>query len=212
MSHSAHNCMPSQAATSRERTTRSLADTHGSEPPEQACLARRRRTSLRGFSLIEVMFAIGMLAIGIVGVLSLFTTGIQAAAWSNNMTSASMEAQSLYTRVVAEVDPVGKRIFLCRINDPNNPISKDPANEWIQTDGNQQDPVQTVTDGQWWWQCRVTKYAMDPESPMDKTQDAKTNPFPTGLYEIAIAVYRNWSPSHKKPPIVVFTTFVTAGY
>ena len=178
-----------------------------------------RRMNTRGFSLIEVMFAIGMLAIGIVGVLSLFTTGIQAAAWSNNMTSAAMEAQSLYTRVVAEVDPAGNRIFLCRINDPKNPIltPNHPAHEWIHTDSNQRDPVQTVPDGEWWWQCRVTCYTMGPDSPMEAAQDEnQTNPnakpFPTGLYEIAIAVYRNWSPQKLKPPIVVFTTFVTAGY
>jgi hypothetical protein len=163
------------------------------------------------------MFAIGMLAIGIVGVLSLFTTGIQAAAWSNNMTAAAMEAQSLYTRVVSETDDRGNRVFLCRIKDPANPLSADPANEWIQADGSQKDPVPTVPDGEWSWQCRVTKGAMDPQTPLDGSQDDRIkNPmakeFPTGLYEIAIAVYRRWSSDRPKPPVVVFTTFVTAGY
>lgn len=181
-----------------------------------------RRAAPSGFSLIEVMFAIGMLAIGIVGVLSLFTTGIQAAAWSNNMTSASMEAQSLYARVMGEVDPAGNRIFLCRIDDPKNPMVQNPnnphpAHEWIHTDSNQKDPVQTIPDGDWWWQCRVTCYTMSPDNPLDSSQDANntdpnSKPFPTGLYEIAIAVYRNWSPEKLKPPIVIFTTFVTAGY
>ena len=184
------------------------------------CPNARRRICADGFSLIEVMFAIGMLGIGIVGVLSLFTTGIQAAAWSNNMTSASLVAQSLYTRVVAEVDPAGNRIFLCRIKDPKNVVAQDPVNYWIHTDSGSTrqwvDPVLVSQDEEWWWQCRVSKYPMDSEDPMDYSKDAdqaspNSKPFPMGLYQVAIAVYRNWKPPGK-PPIVVFTTFVTAGY
>ncbi|MGD0088955.1 MAG: hypothetical protein ABSE73_03475 [Planctomycetota bacterium] len=188
--------------------------------PKQTGPRQPRRQCTDGFSLVEVMFAIGMLGIGIVGVLSLFTTGIQAAAWSNNMTAASMEAQSLYTQVMAEVDPAGNRIYLCRIDDPKNPVAQKPANYWIHTDsgsGRQWlDPVLVSPDMDWWWQCRVSKYPMDPDDPLDYTKDAdqvnpNATPYPIGLYQIAIAVYRNWKPPGK-PAIVVFTTFVIAGY
>lgn len=174
----------------------------------------RRRRGAGGFSLIEVLFAIGMLGIGIVGVLSLFTTGISAAAWSGNMSTAAMQAQSLYTRVVAEVDSNGVRRFLKRINDPST--LNDPDQEWIQTDqGDQKDPVRVEEDSDWWWAARVTKYQMDADDPLDGTKDAdKIDPnakkFPMGLYQVAIAVYRSWKPG--KPPVVVYTTFVTAGY
>jgi prepilin-type N-terminal cleavage/methylation domain-containing protein len=181
-------------------------------------LARRRGT--RGFSLIEVLFAIGMLGIGIVGILSLFTTGISAAAWSGNVTTAAMEAQSLYTRIVAEVDATGNRVFLCRIQDPKNPVDNPPANQWIHTINNQQDPVQIDPNRDWWWQCRVTRYSMSPEDPLDPLQDANVidptiKAFPMGMYQVAIAVYRNWKPG-KDPrmenSIVVYTSYVTAGY
>lgn len=166
-----------------------------------------------GFSLIEVLFAISILAVGIVGILSLFTSGISAAAWSGNMTTAAMEAQSLYTRVVSEVDANNDRIFLRRIADPKIPFPRNlPDNEWIHTDGGSvSDPVLVDPDREWWWQCRVTKYPMDLDSPLDSRIDLTGGKeFPFGLYQIAIAVYRNWKPG--KAPVVTYTTFVSAGY
>lgn len=177
--------------------------------------AGRGKRGKQGFSLIEVLFAIGMLGIGIVGVLSLFTTGISAAAWSGNMTSAAMQAQSLYTRVVGQVDINNKRMFLNRINNPENYTDADPDNEWIHVAGNVKDPIRADAETDWWWQCRVTKYAMDQDDPLDASKDANVKnanakPYPMGLYQVAIAVYRNWKAG--KEPVVVYTTFVTAGY
>jgi type II secretory pathway pseudopilin PulG len=174
----------------------------------------RRRVSA-GFSLIEVLFAIGMLGIGIVGILVLFTTGISAAAWSGNMTSAAMEAQSLYTRVISEVDTNGKRKFLCRINDPDNPTVVDPDHEWIHNTSDTSPPELIDNGRDLWWQCRVAKYPMDKEEPMNPAKDGKFKApaepiLPNGLYQIAIAVYRNYKDG--KDPVVVYTTFVTAGY
>jgi len=173
-----------------------------------------RRRGARGFSLIEVLFAIGMLGIGIVGVLALFTTGINAASWSKNMTTASMEAQSLYTRLVSEVDLTNKRIFLNRINDPAVPTAQDPDNEWIHQAGNLKEPCKVDPERDLWWQCRVSKFQMDPDDPLDGSKDKTTEkPHPVGLYQVAIAVYRNGSETWKpREPIVVYTTFVTAGY
>src|SRR5689334_3405606 len=119
--------------------------------------------SIRGFSLIEVLFAIGMLGMGIVGILALFTTGISAAAWSGNMTSAAMEAQSLHTRAISEVDTNGKRKFLCLINDPDAPTVKDPDHEWIDNSSDSITPALIDNGRDLWWQCRVTKYPMDKE-------------------------------------------------
>jgi len=171
-----------------------------------------------GFSLIEVLFAIGMLGIGIVGILSLFTTGISAAAWSQNTTSAAMEAQSLYTRILSETDSNGQRIFLNRIADPKAPPPPDaPSKEWIQSDANSKTPVKVDPDRDLWWSCRVSKFQMNLDDPMDGGKDLKTapnKPLPYGLYQLAIAVYRNtketWT--SEKPPIVVYTTYVSAGY
>ncbi|HYG73635.1 MAG TPA: hypothetical protein VEK08_01280 [Planctomycetota bacterium] len=176
---------------------------------------RRARNS--GFSLIEVLFAIGMLGLGIVGILALFTTGLSAAAWSGNMTSAAMEAQSLYTRVVAETDKnTGQRIYLKRIKDPNLATTDPkPDNMWIHNDSNQEKPEQVDLDRDLWWQCRVSKYPMDKDDPMNPNKDgdqkAPQEPMlPTGLYQIAIAIYRSWKPG--KDPLCVYTTYVTAGY
>jgi type II secretory pathway pseudopilin PulG len=191
----------------------------------------RRRSGSGGFSLIEVLFAIGMLGIGIVGILSLFTTGLSAASWAGNTTSAAMEAQSLYTRIVSDVDVANKRVYLNRINDPDNPTALDPANKWIHDDTNSEVPVKVdqwlvdtgkISAGEMrelYWSCRVAKFPMDLEDPLNPSKDAdKKTPappggakaLPNGLYQIAIAVYRNYKPG--KEPVVVYTTYVTAGY
>ncbi len=86
--------------------------------------AHRRRQ--RGFSLIEVIFAIAMLGIGIVGVLSLFTAGLTSASKASNSSAASMEVQSLLTRILTESDgdgtkPVSHRLVLDQINVSGNP-------------------------------------------------------------------------------------------
>lgn len=180
-------------------------------------MRRIRNRKAGGFSLIEVLFAIGMLGIGIVGILSLFTTGISAAAWSQNTTSAAMEAQSLYTRILSETDNNGQRIFLNRIADPKAPPPPtSPSKEWIHSDANNKTPVKIDADRDLWWSCRVSKYQMDLDDPLDAGKDKKTAPYkelPYGLYQITIAVYRNTNESWKeKPPIVVYTTYVSAGY
>lgn len=182
----------------------------------QTTIARKR--SRAGFSLIEVLFAIGMLGIGIVGILSLFTTGISAAAWSQNTTSAAMEAQSLYTRILSETDNNGNRIFLNRIADPKSPPPPTkPSKEWIHSENGGETPVKIDNDRELWWTCRVSKYQMDLDDPMDKAKDKMKPPYtalPYGLYQICIAVYRNTNEVWKsdKPPIVTYTTYVSAGY
>jgi Tfp pilus assembly protein PilV len=179
---------------------------------------RTARTARTGFSLIEVLFAIGMLGIGIVGILSLFTTGISAAAWSQNTTSAAMEAQSLYTRILSETDSNGQRIFLNRIADPKAPPPPTkPSRDWIHSDTNSSTPVKVDADRELWWTCRVSKFQMDRDDPMDATKDKTKTPdlpLPYGLYQICIAVYRNTSEKWQgnKPPIVTYTTYVSAGY
>jgi prepilin-type N-terminal cleavage/methylation domain-containing protein len=96
-------------------------------------MIHRRKPS--GFSLIEVIFAIAMLGIGIVGVLSLFTAGLTSASKAANSSSASMEVQSLLTRILTESDgdgtkPVSHRLVLDRINVAGNPPGTN-AYPWI---------------------------------------------------------------------------------
>ncbi|HEY3323659.1 MAG TPA: hypothetical protein VGP72_24605 [Planctomycetota bacterium] len=187
----------------------------------------RRYGRPSGFSLIEVLFAIGMLGMGIVGVLALFTTGISAAAWSGNMTSAAMEAQTLYTKVLAESDANGKRIYLAKIQDPDNPVpwEKTPIRKWIHGETETEEPTQIlsaltkqVEDPELWWRCRVSRFPMSKEDPMDPAKDVKTltEALPAGLFQIAIAVYRNPAGRIEAPaknnPVAIYTTYVTAGY
>ena len=198
----------------------------------------RLRSRPSGFSLIEVIFAIAMLGIGIVGILSLFTAGLTSASRSQNSSSASMEVQSLLTRILTESDatkPVAKRIVLDHIHLAGNPPG-DNLHEWIHFDENMNfsdsdKAVRIDSKRDLFWKCRckpvhsdkdasgniVDWYApMNPDDPFDTSySDKSTSPnFVNGLYEIAIAVYRTQTddvrPTQK--PIATYTTFVTAGF
>lgn len=195
----------------------------------------QKRTS--GFSLIEIIFAIAMMGIGIVGILSLFTTGIARATWAQNTTAASMEVQSLVTRVLTEVDKgtPPKRIVLERIHPSGDPPGE-AKNEWIQFDenmhfSNDKTPVRIDVKRDYFWKCRCRAVKSDrdtngnlvdwyppmsPDDPFDTTytDKSKSPNFVNGLYEIAIAVYKSSEDKvqDEKKPIAVYTTFVTAGF
>ena len=195
-----------------------------------------RRSS--GFSLIEVIFAIAMLGIGIVGILSLFTAGLASASNSQNSSNAAMEVQSLVTRILTESDnakPVAKRIVLDRIHKVGDAPGSNP-HEWIHFDeamafASSSKPMRIDKNRDLFWKCRCKPVHSDrdvkgnivdwypPMSPDDpfntQYQDKSKSPdFVNGLYEIAIGVYRSQKediPDSQKP-ISVYTTFITAGF
>jgi prepilin-type N-terminal cleavage/methylation domain-containing protein len=198
----------------------------------------RRKIRSSGFSLIEVIFAIAMLGIGIVGVLSLFTAGLASAAKSSNSSAASMEVQSLLTRILSESDnakPVANRIVLDHIHKAGDAPGSN-ANEWIQFDSNTQfsnssKPVRIDPNRDLFWKCRckpvhsdkddkgniVDWYPpMNPDNPFDTSYSDKSisRNYVNGLYELAIGIYRSQKDDvpDTQQPIAIFTTFVTAGF
>src|SRR5471032_1561427 len=92
----------------------------------------------RGFSLIELLFAIAIMGFGIMGILSVFVTGLSAAAWSENSTVGSIEAQTLAAKITGDVDAAGNFIYLNRIEAPASTLF--PNNEWIHSAANTPDP------------------------------------------------------------------------
>lgn len=177
----------------------------------------------KGFSLIEVLFAIGMLGVGIVAILSLFTTGIASAAYSGNLTTAAMEAQSLFTRVISDVTPPPPppltRTFLYRMAIAADNGAGAPDTNWIQSANNgDATPVKIDNNRDLFWNCRSSKHPMSLDQPLDSSKDDMKTTYPKGLYQIAIAVYRNVKPTltwpgvltnPPKEPVVVYTTLVT---
>lgn len=169
-------------------------------------MKRMRALTTRAFSLIEVLFAIAIMGVAIIGILSLFTTGLVSSAASQNLTSAATTAQSIAARVVSEVDtatPPGHP-FLDRIV---------AGNSWIQDASNSATPVLVDAanpDSDLYWSCRVSKNPMNPNSYDDPTKDDTTAPLSPGLFQIAIFIYRNYKAG--KAPVTVYTTLVTAGY
>lgn len=162
--------------------------------------------SHRGFSLIEVLFAIVIMGIGVLGILSLFGNGLTWTSASQNTTNAAVTAQSLAGRVVSEVDgnvPPGHP-FLDRMVQ---------GKTWIQDGTNGPIPVRfdgANADNDLWWSCRASRNPMSPDAYDDPTKDNAASPYPAGLYQIAVFVYRNYKTG--KAPVAVYTTLVTAGY
>ena len=177
----------------------------------------RRHTS--GFTMIELLFAIAIMGIGVIGILSVFLTGLASAAWAGNSTVGSIEAQTLLTKITSETDAGGNHVYLDRIQVAGSTVF--PENEWIQAAGNTVAPVlidpnasfvndQSKAQTDLWWQCRVSQFPMDEADPLDATKDDKLQgPYPRGLYQIAIAVYRNVKPGAKLKPLSVYTTLIT---
>lgn len=56
-------------------------------------------TSASGFSLVEVMLAVGIVAFAVVGVLTAFPVGIEAARDSRDETTAALIADDIFTRM-----------------------------------------------------------------------------------------------------------------
>ncbi len=156
-----------------------------------------------GFSLSEALLALGVLGLGTVGILALFTTGISTASQSGNTTTASMEAQSLLARILSEDDePVAgtpaRRRFLSRIA---------AGKEWIQREDGAEEPAELDAARQLSWACRASHVPLNLRQPL-KGPAEYAEPLPPGLYQIAIAVYREYP--QRKDPIAVFTTLVRA--
>jgi prepilin-type N-terminal cleavage/methylation domain-containing protein len=180
---------------------------------------RARTATPHGFTMIELLFAIAIMGIGIIGILAVFLTGLASAAWAGNSTVGSIEAQTLLTKITSETDAGGNHVYLDRIQTANS--VNFPENEWIHAPGNSIDPVlidpdpsftndQSKAKTDLWWQCRVSQFPMDEADPLDATKDDKSQgPYPRGLYQVAIAVYRNVKPGAKRKPLSVYTTLIT---
>ena len=67
-------------------------------------------TSLAGFSLVEVMLSIGIVAFAVVGVLTAFPVGIEAARDSRDETTAALIADNLFTYLRSQ--PFGGPVVL----------------------------------------------------------------------------------------------------
>ena len=58
-------------------------------------LSRARRGRRRGFSLIEVLFAIGVMAIGLLALFAVFVTGTRANAYGKHTAEATNHARQI---------------------------------------------------------------------------------------------------------------------
>jgi type II secretory pathway pseudopilin PulG len=189
-------------------------------------IARAGRAATAGqggaFTLVEVLFAIAILGVGIVGILSLFVSGVGAARWAGRRSGAAMQAQSLYSQILTYEDNAGLRVYPKKMQETffeaTGAWKKTPAMIWVQSlvpgpyDANSRDPVQVSEQSRFWWQCKVGNYMFNVDDPLKLDDDKEatndtTKQNPWGLVSIAIAVYQDWREG--KEPISVYTTLLT---
>src|SRR5437588_6943352 len=70
--------------------------------PMKRANASRRRARTRSFSLIEVVIALGVITVGIVGILAVFPTALQTGHSAQDETRAAHIAQSVFGSLVAQ--------------------------------------------------------------------------------------------------------------
>ncbi len=93
----------------------------------------RRRSSLTGFTLVEVVASLLILSIGVLGIMSLFPVGIRAVTNANDTATATMLAQLkisqlLYGRPYSLLgSPSNDRSFICWDGSSYNAIVWDSA-------------------------------------------------------------------------------------
>lgn len=185
----------------------------------------RRAAAVRpggAFTLVEVLFAIAILGVGIVGILSLFVSGVGAARWAGRRSGAAMQAQSLYSQILTYEDDAGVRVYPKKMQEVfflnTGAWKTTPAMIWIQSlvpgpyDATSHDPVQVSPQSRFWWQCKVGNYMFNVDDPLklDDDKEATSDPTkqnPWGLVSLAIAVYQDWRQG--KEPISVYTTLLT---
>jgi prepilin-type N-terminal cleavage/methylation domain-containing protein len=189
-----------------------------------------------GFTLVEVLFAIAILGVGIVGILTLFVSGINMAGWAGSRSQASMEAQSLYAQILSYVHPApvaphvaNTRNYVEVMRDKFYPTTAGvpkwagggtpgtPISIWIQaynfgtaTDKSgdaYKNPVPISLGHDYYWQCRVTNYMMDKKDPIGTATPATADINPPGLVEVALAIHKQWKPG--KEALAVYTTLLS---
>lgn len=181
-----------------------------------------RTRSEAGFTLVEVLFAIAILGVGIVGILTLFVSGINMAGWAGSRSQASMESQSLYAQILSYCDnsATPKRYYIEIMRDkfyPGNKWSSSPISIWIHQCimGNATDrtgdayryPIAISAGHDYYWQCRVTNYMMDKRDPIGTATPGTADINPPGLVEVALAIHKQWKAG--KEALAVYTTLLS---
>ncbi len=90
-----------------------------------AGLATLRRTPAAGFSLIEIMLAVAIIAFALTGILGLFPVAVGAASESQHETQAALIARSIFEQLQASPGSAD-RYFTLDVEKPGSPPT-DPA-------------------------------------------------------------------------------------
>jgi uncharacterized protein (TIGR02598 family) len=139
----------------------------------------------RGFSLIEIVLALGIISFALVGILGLFPVAVNAAADSQHETQAALIARSIFDQIEAT---------------PNTPKrSIKPSEKY--NDGVSSIVIDLSTDNS------VPAMGFDAEgTPLPKADDPKT------VYKVEIAIKPLTAPDYGLSQVAVTVHFHSARY
>jgi prepilin-type N-terminal cleavage/methylation domain-containing protein len=196
------------------------------------------RTS-RGFTLVEVLFAIAILGVGIVGILSLFISGYSAASWASRRSAAAMHAQSLYAMILTQAQPdpdypnpdKERRAYIKKMQQafftgtPDAPQWNTSAKKiWLHPGGTSEpSPIEFMDSAgkaerqsEYFWACKAGNYNFSLTDPLREDDTSKPDSGqqvvvnPPGLVTLALGVWKSYSAG--KDPISVYVTLVALDY
>jgi len=162
------------------------------------------RRSARGFTLIEILMALMVLAIGLASVLAVFVAGVRSSKRVVDESAAALSASAVLARILAEdeVTPYGERDFLAKIETARQ---NGTGSLWINPSGqNSADPVSTAnaSSTMYCWRARASRFRGDVANPIEDMSpmvELKTgrvssaqmnNPDSEELWRVTVEIYR----------------------
>jgi prepilin-type N-terminal cleavage/methylation domain-containing protein len=195
------------------------------------------RRNARGFTLIEILMALMVLAVGLASVLAVFVAGVRSSRKVVDESAAALSASAVLARILAEDEelPLGERDFLARIETARK---EGVGFLWINPSGDgKADPVGArVNDSLYCWRARASKYKTDEADPLADLkrstgelvplmtervpQKQKLNPDSEELWRVTVEIYRRSDNSSTGPidlddnvqPVDTYQTYVCTAH
>lgn len=153
------------------------------------------------YSTVEIIFALLIGAVGVTGIVTSMKLRNSQRDALRDTGSPGTEAQQLFQQIWDELDPAATtptpHLYLNRIL---------AGKEWIHSAANTPAPVPIHPGSRLYWCCRASHNALDRRDYRKDLLPIKT--YKDGQYQIAILIYRDYTPEFEQTPIATMTSVI----
>jgi len=188
------------------------------------------RRGAPGFTLIEILMALMVLAVGLASVLAVFVAGVRSSHRVVDESAAALAASAALSRILSEdtKPPLGERDFLSTIE-----LAREQGRDyvWITPfEGKKAIPVGIdMPESLYCWRARASRFRGDVRDPMKDTarrliegrvsDTQKRNPDSDELWRVTVEIYRSVGQDEqgnmdvsKQTPVSVYQTYVCTAH